>query len=160
MMKMVSIGEIGTSSTPDSIIKTMALGSCVAVIMYDREKKAVSMAHVALPDSSIGSKHGMETPGYFADLAIPNMLEELKNIERIDPSDVSVKLIGGASIMDPNSIFNIGKRNVLALRRILWVHRLGAVAEDVGKNFSRTVWTEVNTGKIFVSSPKRGEWEL
>ena len=62
--------------------------------------------------------------------------------------------------MDPNGTFNIGKRNVLAIRKILWKLRLGARKEDVGDNFSRTVSVDVDTGKVLISSPKRGEWEL
>ena len=62
--------------------------------------------------------------------------------------------------MDPNNTFNIGKRNVLAIRKILERFRLGAIAEDVGGNISRSVSIEMNTGKVIVSSPGRGEWEL
>ena len=51
-------------------------------------------------------------------------------------------------------------RNVLAVRKVLWKYRLGARKEDVGKDFSRTVKIEVDTGNIVVSSPRRGEWNL
>jgi len=62
--------------------------------------------------------------------------------------------------MDPVGIFNIGKRNVLTIRKLLWNSRLGATVEDVGGNYSRTLWVEIDTGKVFISSPKRGKWEL
>ena len=62
--------------------------------------------------------------------------------------------------MDPNETFKIGKRNVLAIRKTLWRFRLGAIAEDVGGNISRSVAVDMNTGKVIISSPGRGEWEL
>ena len=71
-----------------------------------------------------------------------------------------VKLAGGAKIMDPNDTFNIGKRNVLAAKKVLWGHGMGAVAEDVGGNYSRTVSVSVNTGEILLCSPGRPDWKL
>ncbi len=42
----------------------------------------------------------------------------------------------------------------------LGVLRLGAIAEDLGGNFSRSVAVETSTGRIVLSSPGRGEWEI
>jgi len=62
--------------------------------------------------------------------------------------------------MDPDGTFNIGKRNVLAIKKLFWKYKLGAIAEDVGRDYNRTVSVQVETGKVIVSSPGRGEWEL
>jgi chemotaxis protein CheD len=62
--------------------------------------------------------------------------------------------------MDPNGTFNIGKRNVLAIKKLLWKYKLGAIAEDVGKDYSRTVSVNIQTGEVLVSSPGKGEWKL
>jgi chemotaxis protein CheD len=158
--KLVGIGEIGISANPSDIVKTMALGSCVAVIFLAPKAKAAGLAHVALPDSAIGSQRTQNLPGYFADTAIPNLIAGFRKFGATRSSDLIIKLAGGASIMDPNGIFNIGKRNVLAIRKILWQNRLGAIVEDVGENFSRTVWIEVGTGRVFACSPRKGTWEL
>ena len=157
---LVGIGEYSVSQSPGEVIKTMALGSCVAIIFYAPKFKAAGMAHVALPDSSIGSERSAKLPAYFADTAVPALIEEFKKIGITKNSDIQIKLTGGATIMDPNGTFNIGKRNVLAVRKVLWKYRLGARKEDVGKDFSRTVKIEVDTGNIVVSSPRRGEWNL
>ena len=158
--KLVGIGGIGVSNKLGEIVKTMALGSCVGVIMLARRQKMVGVAHVALPDSSISPNRTKEFPGYFADSAIPFLLGEFEKHGIVKRSDLTVKLAGGASIMDPKGIFNIGKRNVLAVRKNLWKHRLGALVEDIGRNYSRTVWVEVNTGRVFISSPGKGKWEI
>ena len=156
----VGVGEYAASKTPGEIVKTLALGSCVAVVILDIKNKSVGLLHIALPESSINKKRAEERPGMFADTGIPKLLEEMKKLGYDGESRLIVKLAGGASIMDPNNTFNIGKRNVLAIRKILWRFRLGAIAEDVRGNISRSVSVDMNTGKVIVSSPGRGEWEL
>jgi chemotaxis protein CheD len=156
----VGVGELAVSNNPNEMIKTMALGSCVGVIVYWPERKTAGLLHVALPESAINKKMSQERPGMFADTGIPQLLQELKHKGYDGKSRLIVKLAGGASIMDPNNTFNIGKRNVLAVRKILWAFRLGAIAENVGESYSRTVSVDPNTGKVVISSPGRGDWEL
>ncbi len=156
----VGVGELAASKTGGEIVKTMALGSCVGVIMLDPRVMVVGMLHVALPDSSINKSRVSERPGMFADTGIPLLISEMKKLGSDVNGKVIVKLAGGASIMDPNNTFNIGKRNVLAVRKILWKYKLGPIAEDVGDAISRTVTVFVDTGKVMLSSPGRGEWEL
>ena len=156
----VGVGEYSATRTPGTIVRTLALGSCVAVIFLDPKQKAVGLLHVALPDSSINKKRMEERPGMFADSGIPKLLEEMKKVGYNESNKLIVKLAGGASIMDPNNTFNIGKRNVLAIRKKLWQYKLGAIAEDVGGNLSRSISIDLNTGRVIVSSPGRGEWEL
>ena len=159
-MIIVGIGEYHISNKPGEVIKTMALGSCVGIMIYAPKLKTAAMAHVALPDSSIGADKAKILPAYFADSAIPLLVKEYQKLGVSRPSELIIKLAGGASIMDPNGTFNIGKRNVLAIRKILWKHRLGARREDVGKDFSRTVTMEIDTGRVIISSPGKGKWEL
>ena len=158
-MILVGIGEIAISNKPGETLKTMALGSCVGIVMLSKKKNIVAMAHVALPDSSINHNGRNNIPGYFADQAVPNLLKELKRYD-VSTFDITVKLIGGSSIMDPVGIFNIGKRNILAVRKCLWHYKLGAVSEDVAGNISRSVSVNLKTGKVVLSSPGRGDWEL
>lgn len=158
--KLVGIGDIAISNKSGDIIKTYALGSCVALIFHAPKIPAVGMAHIALPDSSVGNGKSKSLPGYFADTAIPFMINEFKKLGVVKNHEVRIKLIGGASIMDPNGHFNIGKRNVLTIKKILWQYKLGAIAEDVGEDYSRTVEAQVDTGVIIVSSPQMENWTV
>ncbi len=157
----VGVGEIGVSDRPHEVVKTYALGSCVALVFVAPKISAVGLAHIALPDSGTSGEKSRTLPeGYFADLAIPRLIEQFKIFGVRKNSEVVVKMAGGAKIMDPNGRFNIGKRNVLAVKKILWKYKLGAIAEDVGKNFSRTVAVYTDSSQIVISSPGRGEWHL
>jgi chemotaxis protein CheD len=155
---VVGVGGIGVSRNPEDVIKTFALGSCVGVMIYSPMLKIGGMVHVALPESTLDKEKARITPGYFADSGIPALLKELKKIGA--NGNLMVKLTGGANVMDEKNVFNIGKRNVLNIRKILWQLRLAPHAEDVGGTFSRTVTLEVGTGKVTISSPARGQWEL
>ena len=57
---------------------------------------------------------------------------------------------GGASIMDPKAIFDIGKRNYLALRKILWKAGILLAGEAVGGGNSRTVRLEIGSGRLWL----------
>ncbi len=158
--KIIGIGEVGFVNRPGEIIKTMALGSCVAVIFIAKSRPLIGMAHVALPDSTSFHERNRKLPGYFADTAVRYLIKEFIQRGITRRSDIQIALVGGASIMDSHGIFNIGARNVQALHNILQKNRLTPQKEDVGKNFSRTVWAEVDTGKIFISSPGKEIWKL
>jgi chemotaxis protein CheD len=148
---VVGIGEYKISADQSDIIKTYALGSCVAVIIYDKIKNIAGMIHIALPESSVDTEKAKKMPGHFADTGIPMFIEDLKK-RGVLKANIWIKLAGGANVMDPDLIFDIGKRNALAIKKVLWRNNLGPVAEDIGGNYSRTVSVQVSSGEITVSS--------
>ena len=158
---ILGVGDYGASNTPGEDVKTFALGSCVSVIFLDPKTRTVGMAHIALPDSSINKAKATEKPGYFADTAIPALLLQMTKFgcDKRGKGMV-VKLCGGANVMDTNDTFQIGKRNALAIKKILWSYGMGAVSEDLGKNYSRTVSISVSAGQITLSSPGKPNWIL
>lgn len=158
-MITIGVGEHGATKAPDSGVKTYALGSCVSIILLDPKTRTVGMAHIALPDSAVQPDRVKERPAYFVDSGIPALFMAMQE-QGCAPNGkgMIVKLAGGAKVMDQNSVFNIGKRNVLAIRKLLWKYGLGPVAEDVGDKISRTVTVEVNSGKVIINSASRGEW--
>ena len=156
----VGVGEYATSNKPDTIIRTMALGSCVAIITFAPKHRAVGLIHIALPDSKSNQKRALEKPGYFADTGIPVLLKEMQQYGCDLRRDLKIKIIGGASIMDNNNIFNIGKKNLLAIRKILWKYKLGPIAQHVEGKISRTVSVTPIDLIVRISSPGRGEWTI
>ncbi|GBE29756.1 chemoreceptor glutamine deamidase CheD [bacterium BMS3Bbin04] len=156
----VGIGELAVSRNPEECIKTMALGSCVGVMTHDRTSGCWGLLHIALPESKINMTRAKAKPGTFADTGIPSLLREMRRAGWDGKTRLVVRLAGGATIMDPNSTFNIGKRNLLAVKKILWAYKLGAIAEHVGGEISRTVTVRIGEGKVTLSSPSIGEWEL
>lgn len=158
---VLGIGDLGASNLSDAEIKTYALGSCVAVILLDPQTRTVGMVHVALPESKINPVKAKDKPGYFADTGVPLLLQEMGRLGgQPKGKGLLIKLAGGAAIMDYNDTFNIGKRNLLAIKKILWSYGLGPRSEDVGGTFSRTVTVSVKTGEVILSSPGRPNWKI
>lgn len=155
---VVGIGDISVSKTTGTIIKTYALGSCVAVIIFDPFQKVGGMIHIALPDSSIDPKKAESKPGYFADTGIPKLVKQMES-QGVNMRKTRIKLAGGSNIMDEKLHFNIGKRNVLAIKKSLWNFRLGPIAEDIDGSISRTVSLDLADGKVQISSQGK-IWEL
>ncbi len=154
----VGIGDYSVSGKKDDVIKTYALGSCVAVVMYDKVRKVAGLIHIALPDSSVNSKKATHKPGYFVDTGLPAFMKEMGNKDATR-NGVWIKIVGGSNIMDDEGRFDIGKRNVLAIKKFLWKNKLGIIEEEVGGNISRTVSVSAATGEVVVSSGQK-RWTL
>ncbi|PLX47544.1 MAG: chemotaxis protein CheD [Desulfobulbaceae bacterium] len=158
---VLGVGDLGASKNPPELIKTYALGSCVAVILIHPKTRVVGMVHVALPDSTINPQKARTKPGYFADTGIPALIREMMGLGCSGgPKQMVAKIAGGAKIMDPNNVFNIGNRNILAVKKILWKYGVGPRAEDVGGVISRTVTVSAKTGRVTLSSPGKEDWRL
>ena len=158
---MIGIGDMACSKDPSRSIKTMALGSCVAVVILDQRTKTAGMIHIALPDSTINAERAAIQPGYFADTGIAKLIANMDAMV-CDPTHKSfvVKMAGGANVVDITQTFNIGKRNILAVKKILWQLGLGSIAEDVGGEVSRTVEVFVSNGMFKIHTPNGRSWEI
>jgi chemotaxis protein CheD len=155
-MILLGIGEYGATARKGEVLRTLGLGSCVAVLCHDAAAGVAGMIHIALPDSSLAPEKPLARPGYYADTGLPALFDSLRKAGwRKEAGRLTVKLAGGASILDPNGTFNIGKRNVLAIKRILWGMGLGPIAEDVGGNHSRTVSIAADNGVVTITTPGR-----
>ena len=73
---------------------------------------------------------------------------------------MGIYLLGGAQIANVSNDFNIGKRNHLAARKILWKAGVMVHGETVGGNTARTVRLEVGSGKVFWRGPGEAEQEM
>ncbi len=157
----VDIGGAIATDRVDDLIKTYALGSCVGVVILCPRSRVGCLGHIALPNSSSDIEKAKANPAYFADTGIPHMLKLMKEYGVVDHTKLIVKIMGGASInATQTDFFEIGKRNITAIKKIFWERNIPIVAEDVGKNHSRTVTVVMKTGKVVISCAKIGEWLL
>ena len=80
MRHNIGIGHMKASASTGDEIKTYALGSCVAVILYDKKAKIAGMIHIALPDSTVNTEKSKTLPGYFVDTGMPLLLKDFKKL--------------------------------------------------------------------------------
>jgi len=146
MLRIVGIGEYQISNRSEDIIKTYALGSCVAITMYSRKNKVLCMAHIVLPDSKIMRVIGKEAP-YFADTAVPFLVNKMIKQYGCNKSDIIVYLFGGAVSRAENDVFCIGEKNVESVIKSLAKENLAYDMVNTGEHVSRTVEMYVESGK-------------
>jgi chemotaxis protein CheD len=146
---VVGISDLKVSSNPAESMITYALGSCIAVAVYDPAAKVGGLLHFMLPDSTLDADKAKETPAMFADTGIPLLFKTCYRLGA-DKKRMVVKVAGGASILDESNFFRIGQKNIMAMRKLFWSNNVLIDAEDTGKNINRTVRLDMSTGKVFV----------
>lgn len=156
---VVGVGDGGVSRDPDAEIVTYALGSCIAVMLYDPVAKVGGMVHFMLPESASASERPDFRPWMYADSGIPYLLRAAV-ANGADKRRLIVFAAGGAQVMNDGGVFNIGKRNCLALRKVLWKSGLVAHAEETGGTVARTVRMEVGTGRVTLHAPGGEQREM
>lgn len=147
--QIVSISDIKVSDREDETIITYSLGSCIGVAVFDPVRKIGGMIHYMLPASKISPDKAKANPAMFADTGVPMLLNNLLQ-NGAEKGRLLIKIAGGAQLMDDNKVFNIGERNLLMLRKILWANNLLIKAQHVGGAVARTLKLEIATGRVTV----------
>lgn len=155
----LGIGDYGVTNAPGDRLVTYALGSCVALLLYDPATGTVGMAHIALPEPN-SSATSRPAPGYYASDAVPALLAEVVRLSGSSRPHLIAKLVGGASVINGMNSFDIGKRNVLAVRKLLWREGIAPRAEDIGGELSRTVRVDVASPFVTITNPEHGTWTV
>jgi len=156
---IVGISDCKVTRDSNSVLVTYALGSCIAVAMHDPVTKVSGLLHYMLPESTIDAKKAELNPFMFADTGIPRLMDVLQSAGG-DGKRMVVRLTGGAQVLDSQGVFQIGKRNYLAARKILWKAGILVAAEAVGGEVSRTTRLEVGSGRLWVREGGGIEREL
>lgn len=157
---VVGIGEFAVSNDRESLILTHALGSCVAVCLWDPHVRVAGLIHVLLPDSKINLDRAGAQPAAFADTGIP-LLFQTAYAYGVQKKRAKVWLIGGADVTGLGAgQAAIGKRNILAARALLWKNGVMLTAERIAGTTARNVSLEVASGRVQVTSSGHPVQEL
>lgn len=68
---VVGISDFKASPNSSDVLITYALGSCIAVVVYDPHARVGGMLHFMLPNASLDAVKARENPCMFADTGIP-----------------------------------------------------------------------------------------
>ncbi len=154
----IGIGDFKVCKKPDVLV-TYALGSCVGICLLDEMSGVGGLSHIMLPDSTT-AVNGSATPMRFADTAIPMMIRKMESMGAVK-SRLRGKIAGGATMFAiASDKFNIGERNVTAVKKVLSQLRIPIIAEDIGENFGRTVFFYTETGTMEIRSTVKGTTTL
>jgi chemotaxis protein CheD len=87
----------------------------------------------------------------FADTGMEIMLSQMTEMG-VKKKRMDVKIAGGAAMQGGPEGFDIGKRNHLAIKKILWQNGMFVDAEDVGGSSARNMYMNIGTGDVTVRS--------
>jgi chemotaxis protein CheD len=149
MKQIVGIADMKISSQPGDVLITYALGSCLGITIYDPVAKVGGMLHVMLPLSSVNAAKAAENPMMFVDTGVPELFKACYRVGA-KKERLILKVAGGASLQnnEENDQFQIGKRNFLMLRKLLWKNNVLIEAWDVGESHSRTMSLDISSGEV------------
>jgi chemotaxis protein CheD len=159
MKQTVGVAEMAISTSTDDTLVTHALGSCLGLTVHDPVAAVGGLLHVMLPDSTINTEKASANPFMFVDTGVPRFFRQLYEAGAVKQRLV-VKVAGGAAIRSgEDDRLNIGKRNYMMLRKLFWKNGVMISAEDIGGSAPRTVYFEIASGRVRISSAGE-EWDL
>jgi chemotaxis protein CheD len=148
---VIDISDGKVSSDPADVLTTFSLGSCIGVALYDPVAHLGGMLHYQLPDSTIDKEKSQRFPFMFADTGMDILVRKLASMGA-GKKRLKVKIAGGATMSTGPKGFDIGKRNHLAIRKILWKQGLFIDAEDIGGSSPRNMYLNIENGDVTVRS--------
>jgi chemotaxis protein CheD len=148
---IVHVSDAKVSNDPMDVLATYSLGSCIGVSLYDPVMHIGGMLHYQLPASSLDPERAREIPFMFADTGMQLLLDKLAAMGT-DRKRIHVKIAGGACMDAGPKGFEIGKRNHLAIRKILWKFGMFINAEDVGGASPRNMYLDIADGSVTIKS--------
>ena len=137
-------GEVRISSKP-AVLRAMAIGSCVVVAAYDRDRKIGGLAHIMLPGRSLSKSNTDKTK--YAEDAIDVLLDAVKKSGG-KVRDLEVNVIGGADVIGGGTIPQEIVSSVLNYLKRLSIE---PKKKKTGGTRRRSVSLDTKSGRIFYS---------
>lgn len=142
----VSTGEV-QATCGDRILASNAIGSCIAIVVFDSVMRIGGIAHIMLPGTA-GHRHGKERLRY-AEEAIEELLRRVKDLGS-QPGDVAAVLVGGGNVLKrPDD--TICTLNIQSVTGILRRRAIPVLARSLGGTKRRRVRLDLAFGCVFCS---------
>lgn len=155
----VRIGEVKVARN-EGVLFTIGLGSCVAIALYDPDVRVGGLAHAMLPRPLRTRRPA--PPGRFATTAVPELIEQMI-AQGAEASRITARIAGGASMFAtllPEYGLRLGQRNIDAVREALEDAGVPLEGEEVGGEHGRSVFLDMGTGRLLVTSALEPEVTL
>jgi chemotaxis protein CheD len=147
---IIGMADVKVSANVDDTLITYALGSCLGIVVHDPVARVAGLLHVMLPSSQIDEAKAKAQPAMFVDTGVPLLFKECYRLGA-KKERMTVTVAGGSfsGRTDADDTFQIGKRNMLTLRKLLWKNGVLIHADDTGGvQQSRTMSVQVATGLV------------
>ena len=149
----VVMGRAGVAHE-GTLLRTVGLGSRVAVIIFAPQQRLVGLAHCMLPDREAAD----DPPTRFVDTAVPALIDELHSAGGAAP--YAAALVGGACMFPGVStgfVRDIAGSNLERARAALAAAAVPVRVEDVGGSEGRSVIVDPATQRVMVHTMRGGD---
>ncbi len=135
---MVKAAKAGT------ILRSLAIGSCVVIAAYDSSEKVGAMAHIMLPGRAPrGADHGKTR--YAAD-AIDEMIHRITRTGA-NKRELEVCLVGAGNVLKkPDD--TICKDNIESITHLLSEKDIPVKAAALGGTVRRSIFLDIESGRV------------
>ncbi|MHC4476729.1 MAG: chemotaxis protein CheD [Planctomycetota bacterium] len=158
MKKVVDVNtgevKIGRGKT---VLRSVAIGSCIVVAAYDSKSRIGAMAHVMLPGSA--PRRSVEKTKYAAD-AIEQMLNSMIE-EGVSKDNVEACLVGGGNVLKKKGD-TICRENISSTTQVLGQEQIPIRGSVLGGTERKGIFMDVESGKVTCTEgdgPERLLWK-
>ncbi len=138
----VNTGEV-RSSNEKSQLRSIAIGSCIAVVGFDPVKKAGVIAHIMLPDKA---PERARAKTKYAQNALDEMMRLFMEYGS-NEKDIYVCLVGGGNVLKKESD-TVCQRNIESVTSILNERGIDIKAVALGGMERKSVFMELPSGTV------------
>lgn len=150
----VGIGGMGIGQGTDQIFTVV--GSCIAIMLYDKKVKIGGMIHIMLGYS----RKERENPTKYADTGIPYLVRSLVQQGASASHLVGAKIAGAGEMFSVDPKRNVAINNTKDVQDLLIANQIKLIASDCGGKKGRRVTFFLETGKIHVHVQGGNEYYL
>lgn len=137
--------------SPNPILVSTVLGSCIAVTMYSPGKKVGAICHAMLPNNL-----KQDADLLYVDSAVHYLYRRMTEYGGL--SDLVIKLFGGAQVLagghSTTTRKSVGEQNVIQAKITLEQLGLRITKIDIGGELGRKLFFSMKTGDVYLRKLK------
>jgi chemotaxis protein CheD len=134
-------------ATSDPIIISTILGSCAAICLWDRRKKAGGMNHYLLPE---GQGEGPNRLRY-GNVANPELLKQVLGLG-CETRHLQAKIFGGSCAFGNDPLQSLGTRNVQLAESFLRAAGISVIEKEVSGKHGRRLVFQISDGATTIKN--------
>jgi chemotaxis protein CheD len=139
------------------ILKSSAIGSCIAIAAYDAVENIGAMAHIMLPGTAPADKKNSEKTKYAAN-AIDTLIGMMIDLGT-KKDNIEVVIAGGANVLKRNDD-TICESNIKSTLEILKEKQLHIKEQAIGGTSRRSISLDVENGIVSYTEGNSCEMQL
>jgi chemotaxis protein CheD len=155
----VGVAQFRIGQAPGTMI-TLALGSCLGIVLYDATTRIGALAHAMHPHRERVKNNANRAK--FVDSVLPVLLDGMAR-RGARRERIVAKIFGGARMFESYTgsagVMQIGDENIVTARKELAAMGIPLVAECVGGRSGRTIAFDLSNGSVAVRDVESNQAE-